>query len=245
MPLLRSKISPLRLTLDPVLNEDYHTAKLGKLTSSDWHYLMGGDSVANHKPAMNYIYRKVGEELTGTKSKPDITTLATEHGLDYELEGLEEFRKLMTLSEEMKPNAEIREQELILDADGRTGGTPDGLWVISEKEDSLTVRTAEIKCPVSFDGYIRLFRCKSPQDVLKVSTEGVKYYWQVLHQMHLCGSLFGYLIAYHPFFRVGKIKVITFNSQDKDILENLKKVAARKIQAIEIFNQVREEIMTQ
>ena len=142
--LLKSKISEHQLSLDPLLNEKYNAAKLGKFTSSEWHYLMAEKGIGS--AGLNYIYRKVGEVMTGMKCRADISTAATEHGLNYEREGLIKFGEKMGLQSMLV-------QRLILDEDGRCGGTPDGLIVLGESTDglSLNVQPCEIKCPIGVE----------------------------------------------------------------------------------------------
>lgn len=239
MPLLRSKLSDLVLGLDPILNKPYWDAKLARFTSSEWSNLMSESSI--DKAGLNYIYKKVGEKMTGMSSSKDFSSEATEHGLDYERDGLVAFSEWAFSTGEATKDIDMKTQRLIIDGE-RCGGTPDGLWVNSEREDSLTVRTVEVKCPFSFDGYIRLFKCNTPADVKKITREGVKYYWQVLHQMAMCESLIGYLVAYQPHFSSGKIKVIKFDTQDNLIRQEIKKVNERKEQAITIFNDTIKEL---
>lgn len=231
--LLKSKISEYQLGLDPILNEKYHQAKLGKFTSSEWHYLMDEKGIG--ATGLNYIYRKVGEVMTGMQSRQDISTAATEHGLVYEREGLIKFGEKMGLQS-------LLVQRLILDEDGMCGGTPDGLIVLNESTDGLSynVQTCEIKCPISFDGYIRLFKCKTPEDLKKCGTEGRKYYYQCLHQMYLCDCLQGFFICYHPFFKSGQMNIIEFRKIN--LIPEFKLMNDRKQEAIKIFNQVREEL---
>ena len=221
--LLKSKISDLQISLDPALNEKYDAAKLGRFTSSEFHYLMAEKGIGS--AGLNYIYRKVGEAMTGMKSRTDISTPATEHGLTYEREGLIKFGKQMGLES-------LLVQRLILDEDGYCGDTPDGLIVLGETETSYNVQTVEIKCPLSFDGYIRLWKCKTPED-LKREERG--YYFQVLHQMHLANCLIGWFIVYHPFFKSGQMNVIEFRKIN--LVPEFKLIAERKQQAINIFNE--------
>jgi len=241
--LLKSKISEHQISLDPLLNEKYDAAKLGKFTSSEFHYLMAEKGIGS--AGLNYIYRKVGEVMTGMKSRPDVSTPATEHGLNYEREGLVLFGKEKGLES-------LLVQRLILDEDGRCGGTPDGLIVLNESTDGLSynVQTVEIKCPLSFDGYIRLWKCKTPEDLKK---ENDNYYWQVLHQMLLCESFIGYFIVYHPFFKSGKMNIIEFNKvaitketgvdkYGKPKSNDFKKINERKVQAIQIFDNIYKEL---
>lgn len=236
--LLKSKISQHSLSLDPLLNEKYKAAKYGLFTSSEFHFLCAEKGLG--AVGRNYIYRKVGEVMTGMPCRPDISTIATEHGLNYEREGLTVFGEKMGLSQ-------LLVQRLILDGDGRTGGTPDGLIVLGESIDglSLNVQTCEIKCPISFDGYIRLFKCKTPDDL---KAESRPYYFQVLHQMELCGALDGWFIVYHPFFKSGQMNIIPFNkvqiTKNVKIGEksDFKIMAERKAEAIQIFNDTINEL---
>ena len=228
--LLKSKISDLQISLDPALNEKYDAAKLGKFTSSEFHYLMGEKGIG--QAGMNYIFRKAGEVMTGMKSRADISTPATEHGLTYEREGLIKFGKQMGLES-------LLVQRLIIDEDGYCGGTPDGLIVLNESVDKLSynVQTVEIKCPLSFDGYIRLFKCKTPEDLKR---EERSYFYQCLHQMHLADCLVGWFICYHPFFKSGQMNIIEFRKIN--LVPEFKLIAERKLQAIEIFNSTIKEL---
>ena len=230
--LLKSKISDLQISLDPALNEKYDAAKLGRFTSSEFHYLMAEKGIGS--AGLNYIYRKVGEAMTGMKSRTDISTPATEHGLTYEREGLIKFGKQMGLES-------LLVQRLILDEDGYCGGTPDGLIVLGESVDKLyyNVQTVEIKCPLSFDGYIRLFKCKTPEDLKR---EERAYFYQILHQMYICDCLIGYGVFYHPFFKSGQMNVIEFRKIN--LVPEFKLIAERKLQAIEIFNSTIKELTT-
>lgn len=228
--LLKSKISEHQLSLDPLLNEKYESAKLGKFTSSEFHYLCAEKGIGS--AGLNYIFRKVGEVMTNMKSRPDVSTPATEHGLTYEREGLIKFGKQMGLES-------ILVQRLILDEDGRCGGTPDGLIVLNESQDGLSynVQTVEIKCPLSFDGYIRLWKCKTPEDLKKEARE---YFYQVIHQMSLCDCLHGYFICYHPFFKSGQMNIIEFRKIN--LTAEFKLINERKQQAIKIFNETLNEL---
>lgn len=236
--LLKTKISEHQISLDPVLNEKYDAAKIGKFTSSEFHYLMAEKGIGS--AGLNYIYRKVGEVMTGMKCRADISTAATEHGLTYEREGLMKFGEKMGLKS-------LLVQRLILSEDGFCGGTPDGLIVLGESEDKLSynVQSVEIKCPLSFDGYIRLWKCKTPEDLKKEARE---YFVQVCHQMYLTEALVGWFICYHPFFKSGQMNIIEFRKVDmiKNVKigekNDFKLIAERTAQATEIFKQTLNEL---
>lgn len=242
MPLLQSNISKHRFdpkAIDQSLNEPYFKAKLGKFTSSEFHYLMAPEGIG--KAGLNYIYRKVGEELSGRSSKQEFTAAATDHGLEYEMEGLLAFVQWLVDNGKTDKDIDMRTQKLIFEGE-RNAGTPDGLWVNSERELDMTVRTVECKCPFSFDGYIRLWKCTTPAELKKLERDGAKFYYQCLHQMSMCGSLIGYLVAYQPFFSHSKIRVITFDTADEEIRKEIKKVNERKLQAEKIFNDTITEL---
>lgn len=228
--LLKSKISQHQLSLDPTLNDAYKLAKLGRFTSSEFHFLMAEKGIGS--VGRNYIYRKVGEAMTVMPARADISTAATEHGLNYEREGLTVFGEKMGLSH-------LLVQRLILDEDGRCGGTPDGLIVLNESTDglSLNVQSVEIKCPLSFDGYIRLWKCKTPEDLKKEARE---YFYQCLHQMYLCDCLAGWFICYHPFFKSGKMNIIELRKIN--LVPEFKLIAQRQKEAIDIFNTTVNEL---
>lgn len=229
--LLKSKITDIQPSIDPIQNEKFVLAKLGRFTSSEIHFLMGERGIG--QSGLNYIYRKVGEKISGRSSKQDISTAATEHGLNYEREGLVAFGKKIGIES-------LLVQRLILDDDGYCGGTPDGLIVLNESTDKLSynVKTVEIKCPYTFDNYIRLWKCKTPQDLKK---EESKYFWQVISQLDLCDCLQGYFVCYMPFFEKGNLNIIEFKKID--LINDFKLLAQRKNEAIKIFNETISELI--
>lgn len=239
--LLKSKISQHQLSLDPLLNEDYDKAKLGKFTSSEWYHLMAKEGIG--KGGYSYIYRKVGEVLSGRKSKDNVSATATDHGLDYEREGLMKFGEMMKFD-----GVKMLVQRLVLDEDERCGGTPDGLIILNDSIDGLShnVQSVEIKCPYSFDGYIRAWQCKTPADLKKLKPD---WYWQKLHQMALCDCLDGYFVVYQPYFSKGQMNVIKFNKVEivqttttKEKSNDFKLINERKKEAIQIFNDTLNEL---
>lgn len=228
--LLKTKISKHQLSLDPALNEDYYRAKLGRFTSSEFHYLMAEKGLGS--AGLNYIYRKVGEAMSGRQSRDGVSTSATEHGLNYEREGLIKFGQKMGLES-------LLVQRLILDEDGYCGGTPDGLIVMNESTDGLyyNVQTVEIKAPYSFDGYIRAWKCKTPEDLKREFRE---WYYQKLHQMYLADCLVGYFVIYMPFFKAGQMNIIEFRKIH--LMPEFKLITERTKQAIGIFKSTINEL---
>jgi hypothetical protein len=212
-------------------SDDWFNKRMAKLTSSEWHHLMGEKGIV--KGGESYIYRKVGEELTGLPCRNEISTAATEHGNMYENEGLIAFASKMNLDF-------LVTQKLITEEGSRMSSTPDALIVMNESVDKTmyNVSTVEVKCPLSYDAFISLWRCKTPERVRSVEP---KYYWQVLHQMYVCDCLVGYLVIYHPFFKVGKLNVIEFRKIN--LQADFKLLNQRANEAIALFNTVRDEMM--
>lgn len=224
--LLKTSISKIVIHSD-----EWFAGRLAKFTSSEIHYLMGEKGLGTG--GESYIYRKVGEELTGMPCRKEISTEATEHGHIYEPENLRKFA-------EEKGIEYLVEQKLITPVETREGSTPDALIVNSEHSsgEAYNVFTVEAKCPSSYDNYIRLWKCKTPQDVKKEKKE---YYWQVLHQMRTCGALRGYLSIYHPNFKAGNLNIVEFSKVV--LLDDFKTLNQRIEQATNMFETTRNEMM--
>lgn len=236
--LKKSHISAIKSGTD-----QWYTARLAKMTSSEIHFLTYPTGLTDG--SLSYIRRKVGEELTGKSAREETDTVAIRHGLQHEEAAVRKFGQKIGLEF-------IIVQQLITDPDTRFGGTPDGLIIIRESPDKTEyeVETLEVKCPPSFDAYIALFECDSPADVKK---ENRAYYWQVLDQMELCQAKRGHFVVYHPDFKAGNHKSITFNPLDHDfdkdgkkifpIHADLKTLRLRKAEALVKFDQIRSKLM--
>ncbi len=230
----KSKISNVK-----ILSDEWYQARLAKFTSSEIHFLIGSG-------AMSYIRRKVGEELTGKSSRLEIDTDSTRWGNFYEAEAINKFGKQKGLEF-------LVVQQLICDVDnGRFGGTPDGLIPVRISPDGMEyeVEPVEVKCPPTFDNYISLFECETAND-LKIAEK--KYYWQVIDQMDICGSLVAHFVVYHPDFKAGNMKVLrieamqplTINAKKTyPIYEDLKLLRSKKKWAQEQFDILRTKLMS-
>jgi hypothetical protein len=236
--LKKSHISSIKVHSDA-----WFMARLAKFTSSEIHYLTYPTGLT--EGSINYIRRKVGEELTGKPCRDEITTPATTHGLVHEADAVRKFGRSKGLEF-------IIVQQLIVIPGTRFGGTPDGLIVLRESPDGTEyeVETVEVKCPPSFDAYIELFECETPAAVKKAKRE---YYWQVLDQMTLCGASRGHFVVYHPDFKAGNHKSILFDPLapvlDKDgkktwpIRQDLVLLKERKQMALDKFDEIRAKLM--
>lgn len=231
--LKKAHISPI-----VAYSEAWYTARLGKFTSSRIHFLMGAKGLG--KEGKRYIRQRVGEEMTGKSADREIDTDATRWGHFHEAEGLKRFGRSLGINF-------LVVQQLITEPGTRFGSTPDGLIMVRESPDKTQyeVETVEQKCPPSYDAYISLFECNTPLDLKKTNDE---HYWQVLDQMQACGALRGHYSIYHPDFKVGDHKSITFNYNDYTmtpkgkifyIKDDLELLAARKKMALLEFNRIR------
>lgn len=236
--LLKSRISKIEIHSD-----EWFEKKLGKLSSSEIHFIAGSSFWTTG--CQTYIYRKVGERVTNksaVSSDYDQSSMvsAMRWGNEYELEAVRRFAKFKELPF-------IVYQKLILEETGMFGSTPDGLIINKESSDRLEydVSTIEVKCPPTYHNYIRLALCKTPQDIKR---ESAQYYWQVLDQMLICQSMYGYFIVYHPDFKQGNMNVVEFRKMQKvdgayPLVEDLKFLAIRKQMAIDKFNEVMNEVV--
>lgn len=231
--LKKSKISNIK-----ILSDEWFHSRLAKFTSSEIHRLTGSGF-------MNYVRLKVGEEMTGKSAKGEIDTEATRWGGFYEAEAIQKFGIKMKLDF-------LVVQQLITEAGSRFGATPDGLIVkrLSPDETEYEVETVEVKCPFTYDNYLLLFDCDTPQDLKEAKKE---YYWQVLDQMDNCEALTGNFIAYHPDFRAGNMKHIVFNlnqhvtgkaGKEFPLFNDMRYLREKKKAAVVMFEQIRDKLMT-
>lgn len=230
--LKKSKISGVK-----ILSDDWYQSRLGKFTSSEIFNLIGEGNI-------NYIRRKVGEELTSKSSKGDVDTESTRWGSFYEAEAITKFGILNKLDF-------LIVQQLITEPTSRFGCTPDGLIIKRESVDGLEydVETVEVKCPPTFDNYIKLFECENAQDLKHTSRQ---YYWQVLDQMDNCGCLVGHFVVYHPDFKSGNMKTFRIEAmqgvegkkgKEYPIYNDMKVLREKKKQAEEKFYELRDKLM--
>lgn len=234
--LLKANITNIEM-----LSDDWYNERKGKLTSSNKHFLMG--EKPDTQGAISYLYRQVGEEITQVAARDEVDTKATEHGKKYEPIAIRAFRKQVGWDDDEK-NIVVTQKLIKLPGTKRTS-TPDIIIPYSETNDKkgYNVITGEVKCPPSYDHYIALFRCNTPEDVLhKVSTAGKIYFWQTIDQMDVCGALTGYLIIYHPFFvKAGGLNIIEFRK--KDMMKYFTLLEQRNKWAEEEFDKIRTEII--
>ncbi len=209
---------------------EWRELRLGKFTSSDIHLLMGTKGIG--KTGLDYIYRKVGESITGRSDEKEYGFVEQmEHGLKHEALAVREFansRKADFIVVQTTVNAP---NSMFL-------STPDSVLVLSETTDELgyNVETLEVKCPFKFHTYIQQRMCVTPQDLKKTFEN---YYWQVLDQMLVCGASVGYFYTYNPDFPEGnRGHTITF--RQVEVWDDMKLLQKRKAEAAEKFKEIKQ-----
>lgn len=210
--------------------DEWHMGRLARLTASEWYRFMGEKPFT--QGAMSYIYDKVGEESTGIPAKDEISTASTMWGQDFEEENLRMFMKTKGIEF-------LVTQRLIAQPDSRFGCTPDGIIVLKESEDKTAyqVETVECKTPPTYNKFISLALCNTPEDVKRVSSA---YFYQVIHQMIICDALKGFLSVYHPKFSYGGFKIIEFRKID--MIPEFTLVTQRMKMAEAKFIEIREKL---
>lgn len=238
--LKKSRISKIK-----ILSDEWFESRLGKFTSSEIHFLMNDRFLTTG--CYSYIYRKVGEVLTGKSVKGEIDTDATRWGAFHEAEAIVKFAKWKGLEY-------VVCQQLITEDDSMFGSTPDGIIVNRESADKLQydVSNIEVKCPPTYTSYVGLALCKTPQDLKE---EDRTYYWQVIDQMDNCDSLNAYFVAYHPDFKKGNMNIVEFRKMQETgiehgkeikfpIAKDLKFLQERKQQAVQKFNEIKDQMVS-
>lgn len=230
--LKKSKISGIK-----ILSDEWHQARLAKFTSSEIDRSIGSGFI-------RYVREKVGEELTGKSAKTEVDTEATRWGSFYESEAIMKFGRKTGLEF-------LVTQQLVTEPGSRFGCTPDGLIPIRESPDKTEweVETVEVKCPPTFANYIGLFECETPMDLKK---ENSTYYWQCIDQMDNCESLRHHFVAYHPDFKAGNLKILSFGINDPvetskgktfPVYQDLKLLREKKKQLEVEFDKIRAKLM--
>lgn len=173
---------------------------------------------------LTYIDQKLGEEMTGhcVSDDDELEDENTTWGNTHEPDALKRFH--------FENQVEfLVTQKMIHAANTRFSSTPDAIWVHGEasNQEEYNVSTLEVKCPRKFHRFNKLYRCRTPSDLFKVSKI---YYWQVLDQMDNCDSAIGYFGVYHPLYPEScNWRQIQFKKID--LWDDFKKLRQRKLEA--------------
>ena len=200
-----------------VHKEDWHKLRLGKFTASRIGELMGKNSANGTftAGAMSYIEDLAGEIITGKRSDQEIFTKAIDWGNAHEPEAIDEVAGI--LGKPAMRHNETGTTHFIILNDEYTSCTPDALLcetdpehILNKEENSLKVSPLEVKCPFTFNSFIKLYRAQNPADLQEINKD---YYWQILSQMLFTKSLKGYFAVYHPYFEK-RVRIIEFITPD-------------------------------
>lgn len=228
--LLKTKISEHQLSLDPVLNEKYNAARLGKFTASRISCCMMPKGIGDG--GLSYIRSRIWEDLSGVTSDKDVSTEEMQWGLEYERTALKEFGELKGLDY-------ILTQRLVFEPGTKFGCTPDGLWVKSESSDKLSyeVSTIEVKCYQPAN-HMKCVVCATPEEI---RDKDFSAYCQTIMQMDECGALVGYLCYFNPMLNHGRLRVIEFRKIN--LVPDFKLLNERKVEIIKKYEQEKEILL--
>lgn len=215
-------------------SDDWQMQRRGKFTSSKIHCLMGERGLT--AGSYTYIDQKLGEEMTGhcVSDEDEFEDENTAWGNQYEPEAIKQFH--------IKNKVEfLVTQKLIHAPNSRYSSTPDAIWVhgLASNLEEYNVSTLEVKCPRKFHKFNKLFRCKTPKNILKVEP---RYFWQVLDQMDNCDSAQGYFAVYHPLYPIN----CNFNQvqfRKLELWEHFKKLKLRKSEAEQVLLKWKAEFL--
>jgi len=233
--LLKSNISSIQHGSD-----EWFMARCSRFTSSENYNLVGEKFLT--AGCLSYIYRKVGEGISGIPVRKEIETEATAHGNIYEPEAIRKYAVSKGLQF-------VVTRKFIYNPNTQFGCTPDFIIVESESTDKLAynVITGEVKCPPTYDNFVAISLCDHPLELKKIKPA---YYWQCIDQLDECGTLRGIFVAYHPDFGEAQLKEIPFRVMWKDqngkfpIQEDLTLLRQRKQMAVEEYNKITAKLLT-
>lgn len=194
--------------------EDWHKARLGKITASEISKIMSDKSHEGvfTKGAITYFEELAHETITGEQYRDEIFTRDIEWGNAHEVEAIQYFLKetgLHVLRDENGWNT----HRLIIH-DEVFGATPDALIPVNKDKlfndegTAINIRTLEVKCPRK--KFPKFYKCKTPLDLLKAEPV---YFYQKMAQMEFCGDALGYWAAYHPMYP-NKMRIIEFKKSE-------------------------------
>lgn len=222
------------ITKAAIYSDEWQMQRRGKFTSSKIHCLMSERGLGTG--AYSYIDQKLGEEMTGhtVSDEDDIEDENTAWGNQYEPKAIEQFHLRNKIQF-------LVTQKLIHAPNSRYSSTPDAIWVhgLASNQLEYNVSTLEVKCPRKFHRFNKLYRCNTPNDILKTES---KYFWQVIDQMENCDSSIGYFAVYHPLYPENcNFKQIQFKKLE--LWDEFKFLKKRKSEAEQILLKWKKEFM--
>lgn len=194
--------------------EDWHKARLGKITASQIGKIMSEKSHEGvfTKGAITYIEEVAHEYITGEPYHEEIFTKDIEWGNAHEVEAIQYFQKI-TDAAILRAEDSWDTHKLIIH-DEVFGATPDALILVNPDKvfndagTHINVRSLEVKCPRK--RFIKYYKCITPGDLLKADP---LYYFQKMAQMEFGGDAVGYWAVYHPLYP-NKMRIIEFKKAE-------------------------------
>jgi hypothetical protein len=211
-----------------IYSDEWQLIRRGKFTSSKISCLMSEKGLG--AGAFSYIDQKLGELMTGhvVEEEEQVEDENTAWGNQYEPQAIAAFH-------ERNKVQYLVTQRLIHAPDTHFSSTPDAIWVhgLSTNEVEYNVSTLEVKCPRKFHRYNKLYRCLTPQNLLKTDP---RYFWQVLDQMDNCDSAVGYFAVYHPLYPADcNFRQIQFKKLE--LWDEFKRLRQRKQEAVALLQK--------
>lgn len=224
-------------------NEAWLEARKALFTSSEIFKIMGVKGIGD--TGLTYIYERVTESVTGKRLDSNVDNDAIRHGIMYEPEAIQKFMQINKISEGF-----VRVRTFIHEPGSMFGGTPDWIHILRESIDGTAyeVRGGEAKCPPK--GFVSLSQCNTAMDL---RDENRSYYVQCLDQMQNLGTMEHDFVAFHPDFSgplmphiriIANEPFIVKGKKTHPVNDDLKLLTARKSEAVEIFNRVKNDLIT-
>lgn len=171
------------------------------------------------KGAQTYLFELIGEHLTGTPSKPEFSSAATDWGNEYEAEAADRFAELY--------DCKVSNGYLFTMPDTHIGGTPDRL-ILDDVFKTAIAAGVEIKCPFNPGVHARnLITQAIPPD----------YYEQCLGYMWLTGANYWWFVSYDPRGRSEtQLFAKLIDANDPDTAADLAALRSKVLQFNHILN---------
>lgn len=203
--------------------EQWHDARLGKFSASQFYRLMTEPKKKEDKEAGNlsqgaltYVYECVAERLTGQRAKQEFTSRFTEHGENMEPIAKQVYNTVFGVS--------IVDSEYI-PRDEYSGGSPDGLI----GADGII----EIKCPYTITSHL--------EHKLNNLKDKPEYYWQCLGYLLITGRQWIDFVSFHMAY-AAKHQLVRKRINREDVLSDLEKLDNKLHKAITEFKNLIEKL---
>jgi len=202
---------------------EWHRARLGKVTSSNFHKLAGSRGLGKmgetyvHELAAGYIGVKV----------PEAYAKSMEWGNELEPDAREYYSLAM--------DRRVETPGLITHKSLEAACSPDGR-IVNTIEDGGAYYGLEIKCPYNPGNHVKHMRVKSAGDLLNIEP---KHYWQICFSLWVSGWDCWHFVSYDPRF-TGRQRMHIAKIVMPDGLADF--IEERTREALELRNKILNEI---